>query len=180
MDAAQQLVEKLVAKMQSLLKVNELYVELDQQGVTSDLSPDVGSELTAGTAKKIHVADSISEFSERTSAYDERPDSPKHVLIKDTSDGGDGVNAEDIAHIAGFIADSMEDVAIKAREDGEYIYAKDTAVLRTLQIQWTLKKLCRFRWMRSEVGDPGLQLTHDDQMIHVPITDAPLIGAPFA
>ncbi|CAL5390036.1 unnamed protein product [Camellia sinensis] len=181
MDAAQQLVEKLVTENAELVeKVNELYVELDQQGVTSDLSPDVGSELTAGTAEKIYVADSISEFSKRTSAYDERPDSPKHVLIKDTSDCGDGVNAEDIAHIAGSIADSMEDVAIKAEgDDGEYIYAKDTAVIPNSPDTVDSEEIVQIPLDENEVGDPGLQLTHDDQTIHVPITDAPLIGAPF-
>ncbi|CAL5335313.1 unnamed protein product [Camellia sinensis] len=181
MDAAQQLVEKLVTENAELVeKVNELYVELDQQGVTSDLSPDVGSEPTAGTAEKIYVADSISEFSKRTSAYDERPDSPKHVLIKDTSDCGDGVNAEDIAHIAGSIADSMEDVAIKAEgDDGEYIYAKDTAVIPNSPDTVDSEEIVQIPLDENEVGDPGLQLTHDDQTIHVPITDAPLIGAPF-
>ncbi|KAL7248734.1 hypothetical protein ACSBR2_003476 [Camellia fascicularis] len=181
MDAAQQLVEKLVTENAELVeKVNELYVELDQQGVTADLSPDVGSEPTAGTAEKIHVADSISEFSERTSAYDERPDSPKHVLIKDTSDGGDGVNAEDIAHIAGSIADYMEDVAVKVEgEDGEYIYAKDTAVIPNSPDTVDSEEIVQIPLDENEVGDPGLQLTHDDQTIHVPITDAPLIGAPF-
>ncbi|XP_028097839.1 rootletin-like isoform X1 [Camellia sinensis] len=181
MDAAQQLVEKLVTENAELVeKVNELYVELDQQGVTSDLSQDVGSELTAGTAEKIYVADSISEFSKRTSAYDERPDSPKHVLIKDTSDCGDGVNAKDIAHIAGSIADSMEDVAIKAEgDDGEYIYAKDTAVIPNSPDTVDSEEIVQIPLDENEVGDPGLQLTHDDQTIHVPITDAPLIGAPF-
>ncbi|KAI7980130.1 hypothetical protein LOK49_Contig193G00002 [Camellia lanceoleosa] len=56
---------------------------------------------------------------------------------------------------------------------------KDTAVLPNSPDTVDSDEIVQIPWDENEVGDPGLQLTHDDQMIHVPITDAPLIGAPF-
>ncbi|XP_057477290.1 golgin IMH1-like isoform X2 [Actinidia eriantha] len=163
------LVEKLVAENEELVeKVNELCVELDLQGVTADLSPTVGSVLTVGTAETFPVADPVSEFEERKTASGERIDSPKHVKIMNEMNGGD--------------------VAIKdERENGEYIYAKDTAAVPNSPDTIDSEEIVQIPLNESEVKEdhPSLQLNRDDPKSDVDpkndvsLADAPLIGAPF-
>ena len=145
-----------------MLQVNELCVELDLQGVTADLSPTVGSVLTVGTAETFPVADPVSEFEERKTASGERIDSPKHVKIMNEMNGGD--------------------VAIKdERENGENIYAKDTAAVPNSPGTIDSEEIVQIPLNESklEEGHPSLQLDYDDPKSDVSLADAPLIGAPF-
>ncbi|GFY83873.1 hypothetical protein Acr_03g0006470 [Actinidia rufa] len=163
------LVEKLVAENEELVeKVNELCVELDLQGVTADLSPTVGSVPTVGTAETFPVVDPVSEFEERKTAFGERIDSSKHVKIMNEMNGGD--------------------VAIKdERENGEYIYAKDTAAVPNSPDTIDSEEIVQIPLNESEVEEdhPSLQLNRDDPKSDVDpkndvsLADAPLIGAPF-
>ncbi|GFY82495.1 hypothetical protein Acr_02g0007350 [Actinidia rufa] len=158
--------------------VNELCVELDLQGVTADLSPTVGSVLTVGTAETFSVADPVSEIGERKTASGERIDSPKHVEIINEMNGGDDGNAKDTTHV-----DSMsEDVAIKdERENGEYIYAKDTAAVPNSPDTIDSEEIVQIPLDETEVEEdtPLLQLNCDDPKTDVSLVDSPLIGAPF-
>ncbi|XP_057513519.1 uncharacterized protein LOC130795444 isoform X1 [Actinidia eriantha] len=173
------LVEKLVAENEELVeKVNELCVELDLQGVTADLSPTVGSVLTVGTAETFPVADPVSEIGERKTASGERIDYPKHVEIINEMNGGDDGNAKDTAHV-----DSIsEDVAIKdERENGEYIYAQDTAAVPNSPDTIDSEEIVQIPLDETEVEEdtPLLQLNCDDPKTDVSLVDSPLIGAPF-
>ncbi|XP_057513571.1 uncharacterized protein LOC130795444 isoform X5 [Actinidia eriantha] len=151
---------------------------LGAMGVTADLSPTVGSVLTVGTAETFPVADPVSEIGERKTASGERIDYPKHVEIINEMNGGDDGNAKDTAHV-----DSIsEDVAIKdERENGEYIYAQDTAAVPNSPDTIDSEEIVQIPLDETEVEEdtPLLQLNCDDPKTDVSLVDSPLIGAPF-
>ncbi|KAI8557257.1 hypothetical protein RHMOL_Rhmol05G0322000 [Rhododendron molle] len=176
MEAASQLVEKLVAENEELVeKVNELCVELDLQGVTAELSPAVGS---------------VSEFGETTAASGDRIDSEKHIPITEERNGEDDANAKDIAHVADSMSELSEKTSLSGKriksqenvsgQNGEYIYNNGASVIQNSPPDTIdSEEIVQIPLDEKEIGDPQLPPTHNDEKTDVPLTDAPLIGAPF-
>ncbi|XP_058214794.1 uncharacterized protein LOC131326176 isoform X3 [Rhododendron vialii] len=175
-EAASQLVEKLVAENEELVeKVNELCVELDLQGVTAELSLAVGS---------------VSEFGETTAASGDRIDSEKHIPITEERNGEDDANAKDIAHVADSMSELSEKTSLSGKrikspenvsgQNGEYIYTNGASVIQNSPPDTIdSEEIVQIPLDEKEIGDPRLPPPHHDEKIDVPLTDAPLIGAPF-
>ncbi|KAG5550786.1 hypothetical protein RHGRI_015672 [Rhododendron griersonianum] len=176
MEAASQLVEKLVAENEELVeKVNELCVELDLQGVTAELSLAVGS---------------VSEFGETTAASGDRIDSEKHIPITEERNGEDDANAKDIAHVADSMSELSEKTSLSGKriksqenvsgQNGEYIHTNGASVIQNSPPDTIdSEEIVQIPLDEKEIGDPQLPPTHHDEKTDVPLTDAPLIGAPF-
>ncbi|KAL6998534.1 hypothetical protein U1Q18_008662 [Sarracenia purpurea var. burkii] len=196
MDALRQLVEKLVAENAELVdKVNQLYIELDRLGVTSDPSSAVGSDPTVGTAETIGITLPMSEFSEKTSESGERMGSSIGILVKeDDRKGGDNVNAKDTTFVADSMSESSkgtslsgkrmespeDNVIIAEGQDSQYNYAKESIDIPISAETFDSEEIVQIPLDENEAGGvPELQAIHDDAKIDVPLTHAPLIGAPF-
>lgn len=179
--AAQPLVENLVAKNSELIeKVNELYVELEGGVVTANRSPAVGSEQTVEIVETIHVPDPMLEFIEKTPSGD-RMDSHEDVINDDNAYSKDTVCVADSMSELSERVEFPEDVSIKHEgEDGEYnYYAEDTTVIPNSPKAINSEEIVQIALDENEVRDPEFQTIHSDAKTDVPITDAPLIGAPF-
>ncbi|XP_058214793.1 uncharacterized protein LOC131326176 isoform X2 [Rhododendron vialii] len=164
-EAASQLVEKLVAE-------NE---ELVEKGVTAELSLAVGS---------------VSEFGETTAASGDRIDSEKHIPITEERNGEDDANAKDIAHVADSMSELSEKTSLSGKrikspenvsgQNGEYIYTNGASVIQNSPPDTIdSEEIVQIPLDEKEIGDPRLPPPHHDEKIDVPLTDAPLIGAPF-
>lgn len=158
-----------------LLQVNELCVELDLQGVTAELSLAVGS---------------VSEFGETTAASGDRIDSEKHIPITEERNGEDDANAKDIAHVADSMSELSEKTSLSGKriksqenvygQNGEYIYTNGASVIQNSPPDTIdSEEIVQIPLDEKEIGDPRLPPTHHDEKTDVPLTDAPLIGAPF-
>lgn len=172
MEAASQLVEKLVAENEELVeKVNELCVELDLQGVTAEPSPAVGS---------------VSEFRETTVAPGDIIDSGKHIPITDEKNGGDNMNAKDIPDSISELSEKMflsseriESRGDVSRQNGELSHAGASVIQNSPPDTIDSEEIVQIPLDEKEVGDPQMLPTNDDETTGVSLTDAPLIGAPF-
>ncbi|GMP86165.1 hypothetical protein CsSME_00039047 [Camellia sinensis var. sinensis] len=179
--AAQPLVENLVAKNSELVeKVNELYVELEGRVVTANPSPAVGTEQTVEIVETIHVPDPMLEFIEKTPSGD-RMDSHEDVINDDNAYSKDNVCVADSMSELSERVEFPEDVSIKHEgEDGEYnYYAEDTTVIPNSPKAINSEEIVQIASDENEVRDPEFETIHSDAKTDVPITDAPLIGAPF-
>lgn len=155
--------------------MNELCVELDLQGVTAELSPAVGS---------------LSESGETTEASGDRIDSEKHIPITEERNGEDDANDKDIAHVADSMSEFSEKTSLSGKriksqenvsgQNGEYIYANGASVIHDSPPDTIdSEEIVQIPLDEKEIGGPRLPPTHDDEKTDVPLTDAPLIGAPF-
>ncbi|PON95095.1 Mitochondrial ATP synthase D chain-related protein [Trema orientale] len=149
-EAACQLVEKLVAENAELVeKVNELFVELDRHGGSSGLPSTVPSEVFLGTTE-------ISSFSHQ------------------------GSETNEIMPIVGQELNSIEIVAVKEERNG--IHNSDyhrTDVITEPSISEVSGEIVQIPLDENEVRDLEIQVAENDENAAVPISDAPLIGAPF-
>ncbi|KAF5941110.1 hypothetical protein HYC85_022277 [Camellia sinensis] len=179
--AAQPLVENFVAKNSELVeKVNELYVELEGRVVPANPSPAVGTEQTVEIFETIHVPDPMLEFIEKTPSGD-RMDSHEDVINDDNAYSKDTVCVADSMSELSERVEFPEDVSIKHEgEDGEYnYYAEDTTVIPNSPKAINSEEIVQIASDENEVRDPEFETIHSDAKTDVPITDAPLIGAPF-
>ncbi|KAM7532097.1 hypothetical protein LguiB_035507 [Lonicera macranthoides] len=164
LEAARALVEKLLSENSELVeKVNELYVELDQKGPISALSSSVGSDSTVvgaplGSNPMVGTAGKPP-----TSAHDPPMFKPSERI----SVTGDG------------IMDSLENVTLNSERDGggnstnDEIIPNSPETIKSEEIvQIPLDE-------NEEANDTDLKSSHNEEKVEVPISDAPLIGAPF-
>ncbi|KAF7845204.1 myosin-9 isoform X1 [Senna tora] len=151
-EAASMLVEKLVAENAELVeKVNELYMKLDQQSEVK-LSGTTGTDESTEFAKPDNVALPTPESLEiKPMSVQEliRLDEPP-ISVKDNSDAIDAKN------VTGFISSS----SLASDDSGEIVQIP----LDDNEVQ---------------IPELELQAAQNVDNDEVPITDAPLIGAPF-
>ncbi|KAA8517627.1 hypothetical protein F0562_015101 [Nyssa sinensis] len=195
-EAAHALVGKLITENAELVeKVNELYVELNGQVVTTSLSSAVGSDLMVGAAAEAaRVTDTMFESSEKTSVSGKRVESSQDIAVKDQRNSDDYVNAVASAHVAdpmlesgeetsvsGKRMESLEDVAAEdERKSGDYVQSEEISVIPNPPETIDSEEIVQIPLDENEDGELELQAAHNnDEEAGVPLTDAPLIGAPF-
>lgn len=130
-------------------QVNELYVELDRRPTAGLPSASLSDQMVQA-ADTATVADTMSESNENLSVTGKKLESVEIVPVKVENIGSDNV---DIEHAAAIPNSSVSD------EPGEIV-------------QISLDE--------NEIRDLELQAANNDEKAAVvPISDAPLIGAPF-
>lgn len=130
-------------------QVNELYVELDRRPTAGLPSASLSDQMVQA-ADTATVADTMSESNENLSVTGKKLESVEIVPVKVENIGSDNV---DIEHAAAMPNSSVSD------EPGEIV-------------QISLDE--------NEIRDLELQAANNDEKAAVvPISDAPLIGAPF-
>lgn len=143
--------------------MNELYVELDQKGPISELSSSVGSDpmvvgAPLGSNPMVEIAGKPP-----TSAHAPPMFKPGERI----SITGDG------------IMDSLENVALNSARDGGGNSTNDEIVPNSPE---TIKseEIVQIPLDENEAAnDTDLESSHNEEKVEVPISDAPLIGAPF-
>lgn len=149
-EAACGLVERLITENAELVeKINELFVELDRRGGSIRLSSTASSASMVGTAETASVSYQGSE----TNTY-----MPK----------------------SGSELNSIEIVPVKEERNG--IHSSDNhrtdAVTEPLIFE-EAAEIVQLPLDENEVRDIEMQVAENDENAAVPISDAPLIGAPF-
>ncbi|KAF8041730.1 hypothetical protein BT93_A0359 [Corymbia citriodora subsp. variegata] len=150
MEAACALVEKLIAENADLVeKVNELYLQLDQQKAAPGLPSPFQSGSTVEIAESNGIVDHSSASNTNMLVLDERSESSKDIQMHDDITTEDKINGEH-----GLLISS----SVKLEDTGEIV-------------QIPLDD--------NDVQDLESQAVESEEKIVVPLSDAPLIGAPF-
>ncbi|XP_056172385.1 MAR-binding filament-like protein 1 isoform X4 [Syzygium oleosum] len=150
MEAACALVEKLITENADLVeKVNELCLQLDQQKAAPGLSSPFQSGSTVEIAESAGIVDHNSASNTNMLVLDGRPESSKDIQMHDDTNSEDKINGEH-----GLLISS----SAKPVDSGEIV-------------QIPLDD--------NEVQDLESQTVESEERDAVPLSDAPLIGAPF-
>ncbi|XP_043699126.1 uncharacterized protein LOC122649927 isoform X2 [Telopea speciosissima] len=156
-EAGHVLVEKLIAENAQLVeKVNELYIELDRQSIRAAHSSTAGFDPAVMTGTAIS-AEKVSEFSEKMSASGENMESFETIQMGDrissTNNPDTGISAITSIQIeeypASFEAGGSEEIVQVPLDDSEVQENESPAALAS------------------------------EENVTLPLSDAPLIGAPF-
>lgn len=130
-------------------QVNELYVKLDQQSAELTLSETTESDGLAGLARPADEAIPLPE------SVEIKPTSVQELnQLEETPVNKDNSDTNDAEHVRGVISSS----SLVSEDSGEIV-------------QIPLDD--------NEVRNPELPAAQNVENDEVPITDAPLIGAPF-
>ncbi|XP_057971204.1 uncharacterized protein LOC131159966 [Malania oleifera] len=149
-DASHAVVEKLVTENAELSeKVNELYVEPDGQNV-----PAAGSNQVVAP----DLAQSVSDPRGRMSPSAERMEPLSVVSIKD---------------------ERIDDNNIDMKPTAVLPYSLETVGSREILQNPAAGEIVPIPLNKNEVQDLGSQAAERDKKAAVPLSDAPLIGAPF-
>ncbi|XP_039160911.1 MAR-binding filament-like protein 1 isoform X3 [Eucalyptus grandis] len=150
MEAACALVEKLIADNADLVeKVNQLYLQLDQQKAAPGLTSPFQSGSTVEIAESTSIVDRSSASNADILVLDERPESSKDIQMHDDITSEDKINGEQSLLISS---------SAKPEDTGEIV-------------QIPLDD--------NEVQDLESQAFESEEKNVVPLSDAPLIGAPL-
>ncbi|XP_058110730.1 uncharacterized protein LOC131253653 isoform X4 [Magnolia sinica] len=160
-EAASAMVEKLVAENAELVeKVNELYIELDRRGGTVDRSSTTaGFNPAQLTSETTFAPDSLLQYSEKMPASIGRVESPASVQTVDGSIVVDNAELESTAGTSTWKEGLLEPPEISEISEIVQIPLEENEIHEV------------------EVESPRAAEVGDDAA--VPLTDAPLIGAPF-
>lgn len=150
MEAACALVEKLITDNADLVeKVNQLYLQLDQQKAAPGLTSPFQSGSTVEIAESTSIVDRSSASNADMLVLDERPESSKDIQMHDDITSEDKINGEQSLLISS---------SAKPEDTGEIV-------------QIPLDD--------NEVQDLESQAFESEEKNVVPLSDAPLIGAPL-
>ncbi|KAK3444775.1 hypothetical protein EUGRSUZ_A00784 [Eucalyptus grandis] len=150
MEAACALVEKLITDNADLVeKVNQLYLQLDQQNAAPGLTSPFQSGSTVEIAESTSIVDRSSASNADILVLDERPESSKDIQMHDDITSEDKINGEHSLLISS---------SAKPEDTGEIV-------------QIPLDD--------NEVQDLESQAFESEEKNVVPLSDAPLIGAPL-
>lgn len=145
-------------------QVNELYVELDRRSATAGIPLAIKSDQMVDTAETSHVADALSESIENLSVPGKKLESVKIVALKADDIGSDTVNVEQAAEISNSsVSDEAGDILRISLDKNE---------IRDVELQAANDD-------EKQIQDVALQAANDDEKTTVPLTDSPLVGAPF-
>ncbi|KAL2500326.1 Mitochondrial ATP synthase D chain-related protein [Forsythia ovata] len=171
-EAALLLVEKLVTENAELVeKVHELYAELDPRGVKMEASSSVGSDAEGITAQSAHDAEK--------SALD------SDIVIEAASRRGTVQSADLMSEagkmmsVSGESTQSLEDILFKDDRNGKHVNDEDGIVRGYSSETLESDEIVQIPLDENAVQDTDLQPVQTDDKTDVPLTDAPLIGAPF-
>ncbi|OVA13690.1 hypothetical protein BVC80_1767g10 [Macleaya cordata] len=157
MEAANALVEKLVRENAELVeKVNELYIELDKRSVTAGHSSNLTQDLAVVIPETATVTDYVSEITEQL------PESNEILGSSLSNENEDKKMAVDHA--------DMESIAVNEGQTKESPGLYEVGEIEEI-VQVPLDD--------NEIREVESQATETDEKVGVPLTDAPLIGAPF-
>ncbi|XP_054781100.1 uncharacterized protein LOC129288507 [Prosopis cineraria] len=149
-EAAQMLVEKLVAENAELFeKVNELYVERDRPSAAVELPGASGADDGLDKSAKPNTVAITVPESEENVTM-----SVREVNPSGEDPVGDNIDTVNAGHVGGVISSSS-------------LASEDSGVIVQIPLD------------DNDVRSPGLQAAQNVERDEVPLTDAPLIGAPF-
>ena len=174
-------------------QVNELYIELDQLRVAAGLSSAIGLDKKIGALQNSNVADHMSEPTDNSSASSERMESVEAVPIHGQSSQEAVPMHDENSQEAVPIHDqrSIEAVPINDKSPLEAVPMNDerisadiedveqTAVIPNSSETDDSGEIVQIPLDENEARELELQAAENDRNTTVPITDAPLIGAPF-
>ncbi|KAJ9694219.1 hypothetical protein PVL29_009947 [Vitis rotundifolia] len=193
-EAATVLIEKLTSENADLVeKVNELYIELDQLRVAAGLSSAIGLDKKIGTLQNSSVADHMSEPIDNSSASSERMESVEAVPIHGQSSQEAVPMHDENSQEAVPIHDqsSQEAVPMLDKSPLEAVPMNDerisadiggieqTAVIPNSSETDDSGEIVQIPLDENQARELELQAAENDRNTTVPLTDAPLIGAPF-
>ncbi|XP_019225454.1 PREDICTED: kinesin-like protein KIN-14O isoform X4 [Nicotiana attenuata] len=171
--ATRALVDKLVSENAELVeKVNKLNLELEQRGPAMEVSSSLGSDAVSRSSGAAHVAN------ESAIALDMRPGAVQdHELNHDTEPKS---KPNEAVLQSGERLQSVEDAIDKAeRRNHEHVAKIDgSVVVNSSEIE--SDEIVQIPLDENEVQSVDLEaakVNQDDE--EVPLTNAPLIGAPF-
>ncbi|KAL2557592.1 Mitochondrial ATP synthase D chain-related protein [Forsythia ovata] len=171
-EATHPLVENLIRENAELVgKVNELYSELERKGAKTDVSSSFGSEPMDVIPQSANVVDSSALVLDLTVGAANRRGAA-HVTDSKSEAGK-------MTFVLGESTESLEDVIIKDVRNGEHVNAKDGNAL-TNSSDLESDEIVQIPLEENEVIDASnLETGQNDEKINIPLSEAPLIGAPF-
>ncbi|KAL3839932.1 hypothetical protein ACJIZ3_024523 [Penstemon smallii] len=165
-EASGALVEKLITENSELVrKVNALYAELDQR--TEDSFP-IGSAPGPIAAQSADIADSSvlppnlagPNYNEPARAADSISEANKMMPVSGSTQ-------------------SLEDVMIEDQSNGEHVNDKYGSGLANSSEIIAVDEIVQIPLHENEAIETNLEVAQNEEKTDVPLTEAPLIGAPF-
>ncbi|CAI9768424.1 unnamed protein product [Fraxinus pennsylvanica] len=171
-EAAHPMVENLIRENAELVgKVNELYSELEQRGAKLEISSSVVSDPKGVIPQSANVSDNSALALDPTVGDAHRRGSAQ--ATDSSSEAGR------IMFISSEVTESLEDVVIKDVRNGKHVNDKDgNAQANSSDLK--SNEIVQIPLDESEVMDASdLEAGQNDEKIDVPLSEAPLVGAPF-
>ncbi|KAJ7961055.1 binder of USO1 and GRH1 protein 1 isoform X14 [Quillaja saponaria] len=191
-EAASALVEKLITENAELVeKVNELYVELDGRSATAGISVAAKPNPLVEFSKTADVVHPTSEFMGNVSITGKKLDGLEVVPVKVAGDSVDVENAAGVVlnsspvfNDSGEIVqipldDSVEVVPVKDADDSVDVENAARVALNSSPVSNDSGEIVQIPLDENEVLDKLEQADKNAEKDAVPLSDAPLIGAPF-
>ncbi|PIN14434.1 hypothetical protein CDL12_12935 [Handroanthus impetiginosus] len=169
-EAARTLVEKLIAENSELVeKVNELYAELDRRGgMRIENSFSASSVPVPVTSQSTDTADGPLLIPDLAFGADDR-----HRPAQATDPISEGSKMLPISGST----QSLEDIIVKDQRNSDHV--NDDPGLANSSEKVEADEIVQIPLGENEVKDINVEVTQNDEKTDVPLTDAPLIGAPF-
>ncbi|KAK4396002.1 hypothetical protein Sango_1436800 [Sesamum angolense] len=170
-EAARALVEKLISENSELVeKVNELYAELDQRGARTEYVFSTGSVPGALRAQSADIADGSAVKPDWAVGADDR-----HRTAQVTD------SISDASQMMPFSSSnqSLEDIMIEDKRNSEHVNQNGKSELAKFAEISDADEIVQIPLDENEVRETNIEVAQLDEKTDVPLTDAPLIGAPF-
>ncbi|KAL0347592.1 UNVERIFIED_CONTAM: hypothetical protein Scaly_1775200 [Sesamum calycinum] len=170
-EAARALVEKLISENSELVeKVNELYAELDQRGARTEYVFSTGSDPGALRAQSADIADGSALKPDWAVEADDR-----HRTAQVTD------SISDASQMMPFSSSnqSLEDIMIEDKRNSEHVNQNGKSELAKFAEISDADEIVQIPLDENEVRETNIEVAQLDEKTDVPLTDAPLIGAPF-
>lgn len=151
--------------------MNELYAELDRLRVAADLSSGIGPDKKIETRQNSTAADHMTESINNSSALGEQKESAEAVPVDNSSSQG----AVPVNNKGSQEPVQTNDDRIRANTE----HAEQTAVILNSIETEDSGEIVQIPLDENEVRELELHAAERDAQTKVPLTDAPLIGAPF-
>ncbi|KAL0450888.1 UNVERIFIED_CONTAM: hypothetical protein Slati_1645200 [Sesamum latifolium] len=170
-EAARALVEKLISENSELVeKVNELYAELDRRGARTEYIFSSGSVPGAVRAQSADIADGSALKPDWAVGADDR---------HRTAQVADSIS--DASQMMPFSGSnqSLEDIMIEDERNSEHVNQNGDSELAKFAEISEADEIVQIPLDENEVRETNIEVAQLDEKTDVPLTDAPLIGAPF-
>ncbi|KAL5539998.1 hypothetical protein UlMin_043640 [Ulmus minor] len=174
-EAACALVEKLVAENADLVeKVNELFVELDQRGGMVGRASTLIFDPMVGTSENARASGPVFETNTTVNISGQDLDSVEVAPVKKERNNihYSETHAYNVIPKSSIYEESSEIVQIRLEENGVSRIPKSS-------ISEESSEIVQIPLEENEVRDLESQAAENDEKDGIPLSDAPLIGAPF-
>ncbi|XP_020553267.1 uncharacterized protein LOC105174685 isoform X3 [Sesamum indicum] len=167
-EAARALVEKLISENSELVvKVNELYAELDRSGARTEYVFSTGSvpgaqsaDIAGGSVLKPDWAVGADDRHRTAQVTDSIYDATQMMPFSGSNQ-------------------SLEDIMIEDQRNSKHVNQNgDSELAKFVEIS-EADEIVQIPLDENEVRETNIEVAQLDEEIDVPLTDAPLIGAPF-